>query len=150
MWPWADRVTSLNLNFFICTQYFDNVFSVRLARQIEIVAAPSCGAWPWLRIKRESHYHLTTLCVCARLLSPFLLPVTPWTVAHQAPLSMDFSGKNSWVGCHFLIQGIFLTQRSNLRLFCLLRGQADWSVVPPGKPQTTLHTHTMLYTYMIL
>ena len=31
--------------------------------------------------------------------------VTPWTVTCQAPLSMGF--------CHFLLQGIFLTQESN-------------------------------------
>ena len=35
--------------------------------------------------------------------------VTPWTIAPQAPLSMDFPGKNTGVGCHFLLQGIFLT-----------------------------------------
>ena len=32
----------------------------------------------------------------------------------------DFLGKNTGVGCHFLLQGIFLTQGSDLRLFCLL------------------------------
>ena len=32
--------------------------------------------------------------------------VTPWTVAHQAPLFMGFPGKNTWVGCHLLLQGI--------------------------------------------
>ena len=30
--------------------------------------------------------------------------VTPWTVAYQAPLSMGFSGKNTGVGCHVLLQ----------------------------------------------
>ena len=39
--------------------------------------------------------------------------VTPWTVAHQTPLSMDFPGKNTGVGCHFLLQGIFPTQGLN-------------------------------------
>ena len=29
-------------------------------------------------------------------------------------------GKNTWVGCHFLLQGIFLTQGSNPPLLCLL------------------------------
>ena len=29
----------------------------------------------------------------------------PWTVAGQAPLSMDFPGKNTGVGCHFLFWG---------------------------------------------
>ena len=31
----------------------------------------------------------------------------------QAPLSMGFSSKNTGVGCHFLLQGIFPTQESN-------------------------------------
>ena len=49
--------------------------------------------------------------------------VTLWTVAHQAPLSVGFfSGKNTRVGCHFLFQGIFLNQGSNL---CLLHWQVD-------------------------
>ena len=46
--------------------------------------------------------------------------VTPWTVAHLAPLSMGFSGKNTGMGCHFLLQGIFPTQGSNWCLLCLL------------------------------
>ena len=41
---------------------------------------------------------------------------TPWTVAHQAPLSMEFSRQESGEGSHFLHQGIFLTQGSNLGL----------------------------------
>ena len=39
--------------------------------------------------------------------------MTPWAVAHQAPLSMDSPGKNTAVGCHFLLQGIFPTQGIN-------------------------------------
>ena len=38
---------------------------------------------------------------------------TPWTVAHQAPLSMGFSRQEYGVGCHFLLQGIFPTQGLN-------------------------------------
>ena len=38
----------------------------------------------------------------------------PWTGAHQTPLSMEFSRQEYWVGCHALLQGIFLTQGSNL------------------------------------
>ena len=50
---------------------------------------------------------------------------TPWTVAHQAPLSMESSrptrllcpwnppGKNTGAGCHSLLQGIFLSKGSN-------------------------------------
>ena len=41
-------------------------------------------------------------------------------IACQAPLSMGFPGKNIGVGCHFLLQGIFLTQEWNLSLLRLL------------------------------
>ena len=50
---------------------------------------------------------------------------TPWTGAHQAPLSSDFPGKNAGVGCHTLLQGIFPTQGSNPGLLCLLHGHVD-------------------------
>ena len=38
---------------------------------------------------------------------------TPWTVACQALCPWYFPGKNTAVGCHFLLQGIFQTQGSN-------------------------------------
>ena len=38
------------------------------------------------------------------------------TATCQAPLSMGFLGKNTGVGCHALLQGIFPTQGWNLRL----------------------------------
>ena len=37
----------------------------------------------------------------------------------------DFPGKNTGVGCHFLLQGIFPTQGLNPCPLCLLHGQAD-------------------------
>ena len=56
-------------------------------------------------------------------------------VTCQAPLSMWFPSKNTGVGCHFLLQGIFLTQESNLPLLCLLHWQADsLPLTPPRKP----------------
>ena len=36
--------------------------------------------------------------------------VTPWTVVRQALRPWDYPGKNTGVGCHFLLQGIFPTQ----------------------------------------
>ena len=54
------------------------------------------------------------MCVHAQSLSQVWLFETLWTIAHQAPLSMGFfSSKNSRVGCHFLLQGIFPTQGLN-------------------------------------
>ena len=51
--------------------------------------------------------------VKVKLLSHVRLFATPWTVAHQAPLSMGFSRQHTGVGYHFLLQGIFPTQGSN-------------------------------------
>ena len=48
--------------------------------------------------------------------------VTPWTVPHQAPLSMGFPRQETGVGCHLHFQEIFLTQGSNP---FLLHWQAD-------------------------
>ena len=66
---------------------------------------------------------------CLTLLQPHGLQhfglLCPW----------DSPGKNTGVGCHFLLQGIFLTQGSNPRLLHLLHWQADsLPLVPPGKP----------------
>ena len=47
--------------------------------------------------------------VKVKLLSRVRLSVTPWTVAHQAPLSRQDTG----VGCHALLQGTFPTQGSD-------------------------------------
>ena len=44
--------------------------------------------------------------------------VTLWTVTRQAPLHpWDSPGKNTGVGCHALLQGIFPTQGPNSHLF---------------------------------
>ena len=40
----------------------------------------------------------------------------PWTVVHQASLSMGFPRQEYGVSCHFLLQGIFPTQGSNPHL----------------------------------
>ena len=58
-------------------------------------------------------------CVLSHF-TQFQLFATLWTVAHQVPLSMDSPGKNTGVGCHALLQGIFLIQRLNLCLLHLL------------------------------
>ena len=52
--------------------------------------------------------------VKVKLLSRVRRFATWWTVAHQAPPSMEFSRQEyTGVGCHFLFQGIFPTQGSN-------------------------------------
>ena len=51
---------------------------------------------------------MTFICVfilCAQTLSCIQLFVTPWAVAHQAPLSMGFSRQEYWSGLSFLSPG---------------------------------------------
>ena len=62
---------------------------------------------------------MLNLFSCVRLF------VTLWIIAYKALLSTDSPGKKTRVGCHALLQGIFLTQGSNLPLLSLLHWQAD-------------------------
>ena len=72
------------------------------------------------------------MCVCVCMCSVTQLCQT---VACQAPLPMEFSGKNTGVGAISLLQGIFLTEGSNPSLLHLLHCEADsLPLVPPGKP----------------
>ena len=74
-------------------------------------------------------------CVRAGTLSCAWLSVAPWTIACQALLSMGFWGKSTGVGCHSLLQGIFLTQGSTVSLLYLLHWQAgSLPAEPPEKP----------------
>ena len=95
------------------------------ARTLEWVAISFPNAWKWQ--------------VKVKLLNCVWLPATPWTVAHQAPLSMGFSRQEYWSGLplpsphgrlggfifpvinhvivnvltytHFHIEGVYLTNR---------------------------------------
>ena len=95
----------------------------------------------------ETHHHklvglkynrkvCVCVCVCVCMCSPSHVRffVTPWTPARLLCL-WNFPGKYTGVGCHFLLQGIFLTQGSNWHLWCLLHWQADSSpLCYPGRP----------------
>ena len=54
--------------------------------------------------------------VCECVLSHVQLFMTPWIVACQSPLSMGFPRQGPGVGYPSFLQGIFLTQQSNLHL----------------------------------
>ena len=41
------------------------------------------------------------VCVCVLVSQSYLDSVTPWTVVHQAPLSMRFSRQEYWTGLPF-------------------------------------------------
>ena len=71
------------------------------------------------------------------LVTQLWLPATPWTAAPQAPLSIGESpGKNTGVGCHALLQGIFLTQGLNTSLL-----HCRWILYRPSHLAETLTCH---------
>ena len=82
--------------------------------------------------------YLVSLCIIVThtcelsLFSHVWLIATPWTVAHQAPLFVRILQARilEWV---VLLQGIFLTQGSNLCLSLLYWQAESLPLVPPGK-----------------
>ena len=90
------------------------------------------------RILRWGDYPELSGCVCV------LSFVTPCTVARWVPLSMEFSRQKYW--SHFLLQGIFRTQGSNLPLLRLLHWQKhSLPLALPGKPKWAQYNHKGLY-----
>ena len=87
-----------------------------------------CSSWLW-PVSVSYGYEYACVLGCIWLFA------TPWTVAHEAPLTMGFFIKNTGVGCHLLLQRIFPTQGSNSYPLHLLHWQVDSLLVkPPGKP----------------
>ena len=60
-------------------------------------------------ILQNGSQNLISSVVC-QLFSHVQLFVTPWTIAHQAPLSMEFSGQEYCSELPTFLQGIFPTQ----------------------------------------
>ena len=78
---------------------------------------------------------LGMVAAAAEPLSHVQLFATLWTIACRLLCPWDSPGKNTGVGCHFLLQGIFPAQGSNPSLLHLLHWQAgSLPLVPQGKP----------------
>ena len=75
-------------------------------------------------------------CVHGAAVQPF---VTPWTVACQAPLSMEFSKQEYWSGLPLPSPGDFLDPGIELKspAFPALAGKF-FSTEPPGKPMSVI------------
>ena len=96
---------------------------LRAVREHVLKASPHFPLLYW-------HLRCSSTCTCISWVSsPSVLPeclhvcsVVPTLCdpMHWRPTRLlcpwDFPGKNTGVGCHFLLQGIFLTQGSNLHL----------------------------------
>ena len=110
----------------------------RLSQQ-DLFLSPTQYRCPWDAVTQSC------VCVCSVVsnsLKPHGLQPTrslcPW----------NFPGKNTGVGCHFLLQRIFLTQGLNPCPLCLLHWQLDsLPLEPPWKPTEFFTSLYHLSTY---
>ena len=61
-------------------------------------SSPSETLYPW---NTNCRLYFKNFCVCAQFLSHVQFFATPWTVAHQAPLSIGFPRQEYWTGLPF-------------------------------------------------
>ena len=83
------------------------------------------------------------LCVYAQSLSHVWLFAAPWTIAHQAPPSMEFSRQEYWSGAPFSTSCNLCDPKDWTQHFLhLLHWQANSSpLMPPGKPDSLLKSN---------
>ena len=105
------RITILTLlKHLLCAKYFKHLIILTLGQSH--VDAGVC------------------ICVCTPSFSCVWLFATPWTVARQAPLSMEFSRKEYWSGLPFPSPGDLPSPGTEPNLSCLLR---FFTTARPGK-----------------
>ena len=139
-----------------CSPPGSAVRGILQARILQWVAMPSSrGSFPTegsnrgLPLCRRILYGLcrqgSCMCVCVYLYMGICMrtracsivsdSAIPWLWPTRLLCPWNFPGKNTGVGCHFLLQRIFLTQVSNSNLLHLLHWQEDsLPPVPAGKP----------------
>ena len=92
-----------------------------------------CTKISWGKTKKQPKYQQVYLAKKQQILGVQSC-LTFCRVAHQTPLSMGSPGNSIGVGCHFLHQGIFLTQGSNPCLCVSTLAGGFLTSGPPGKP----------------
>ena len=70
---------------------------------------------------------LLSVSVCMKVKVKALVAQSCWIIWDSMVWPWDFPGKNTGVGCHSLLQGIFPTQGSNLGLLHVGRFFAVWA-----------------------
>ena len=135
----------------VCDEHQKDKFGFSGVSDKEMITSPI----GWAHMKHVDEY---LVCMLLLLVLTSLLFVTyPLSIHVCLPLNhvpilcdpMDYSlpgsavheifpGKNTGVGCHFLLQGIFLTQGSNACLLCLLHWQGD--SLPPNDLRSPKYT----------
>ena len=101
-----------------------------------------CSGGQGLRRWAERSDGMRSISVICSIMSNSLWPHRLSPPGSSCP--WDSPGKNTEVGCHALLQGIFPTQGLNLYLLCLMHWQAgSLPLAPPGQG-LILETETWL------
>jgi len=115
---WGTGILSFNNIHFIFYLMFSLIFMFCLRNTYSQSHDGNFLCWFLDLFFYLSHLNLGVL---SRVSCVWLFAIL-WTIAHQALLPMCSPGEYTWVGCHAILQRIFLTQGSNPRLksFCIL------------------------------
>ena len=139
------------IHFWFLPRGLPHIFHMMLLIENKSILYPKLikSIWTWLRVlhatsdllKDLGHLWPYMAAQGLRMLSWFShmwLLATLWTGYSPSGSSVhvDSPGNGTGVGCPTLLQGLFPTQRSNLRLLCPLHWQVcSLPLVPPGKPE---------------
>ena len=102
--------------------------------------------------KYRTKLYIVPLCVCIYVCSIVLDPLQAHGLQPSRLLCLwDFPDKNTGVGYHFLLEGIFPTQGENPCLLHLLHWQADSLPTElPGKPLVPLYITIITFKKMYI
>ena len=122
-------------DFVICISHVENIGSLNYANFFQILTH-FIVLW-WLSCLVVSNSCGPMDCSPPKLLCPW-----------------DFRGRNTGVGSHFLLQGIFLAQKSNPHLLCCRQSlalQADSLLTePPGKAISLFNKTQITFVSIII
>ena len=108
----------------------------------EVVKSWTRSKWISMHARILSYINTVRLCMC--MLGCVWLSETPRIVLTGLLSLWNFLGKNNRMGCHFLLQGTFLTQGLNPHVLCLLHWQAN------ALPLCRLGSHNIVYKYIFM
>ena len=114
---------------------------------------PTCGLFMWCELLHngesgfwgpvpqvELNRRCVCVCVCVCVCTRACIRTSHLTVYDPmgcslpgSPLSVEFSGKDAGVGCHFLLQGSSWP-RNRTQVYCFAGGFYFLTAEPPGKP----------------
>ena len=111
--------------FTYCWSLAWRILSITLLACVAIVNLLNFSQSHWWKVYYFKG-HCVWLCAFSCLVvSDFFKPVDYSPPGSSCP--WNCSGKNIRVGCHFLLQGVFPAQESNMHLLCLLHWQVGSS-----------------------